>query len=81
MFDVGAERTDTIRNLVTYDEDVTNFERKENGTIVMMSEAVSDDYDDDDEEDEDDDDEDNDDDDEFEFYCPLLFYQLGQKKN
>ena len=40
MFDVGAESTDTIRNLVTYDEDVTILIKKENGTIVMMSEAV-----------------------------------------
>ena len=44
MFDVGAESTDTIRNLVTYDEDVTIFDKKkkkkENGTIVKMSEAV-----------------------------------------
>ena len=28
MFDVGAESTDTIRNLVTYDEDVTIFDKK-----------------------------------------------------
>ena len=41
MFDVGAESTDTIRNLVTYDEDVTILIKKnENGPIVKMSEAV-----------------------------------------
>ena len=28
MFDVGAESTDTIRNLVTYDEDVTMLIKK-----------------------------------------------------
>ena len=42
-----------------------------------------DDVDDDDDDDDDDDYDDDDDDDElnFEFYCSLLFYQLGQEKN
>ena len=47
---------------------------------VVVDDDDDDDDDDDEEEDDDDDDDDDDDEFEFEFYCPLLFYQLGQEK-